>query len=504
MGCHARINVLERKELLAQWLPTTKIGRVEQRLYREAIPDIVGVERLCRTFHLVPQTIPWAFDPQTWWPTSLRSVAKRMPSHLRFCRECIHQGYHSELFQLPWWHTCPIHREVLHEHCPNCAVRISAGLGLTREGEPKQLFHCRHCGFDLASSAAIVAASHDGVPDVLHRVVSVHRQWAHDVDARYLVPPVFGSDLRSLSREDALAFLASPQVRLPKDLQPFTEWVSSSRPSFPLWINVRAPKPSSPSGVWQLVHCLSAAPQVGTRRITLDSNQANRLRALERRLQRSLSPVARAQSNWFYKSRIRLSAVRHLYRPTKPVAATWEEGFLERGYRRRTYDMAVTGDNTLEIRDSELQRLTAVRLLLGLTAFLGTPESREPEQWPLQQIAEWWHNHFLVLALIDATIYATHANSYIDHNGNDPYLNRGWPCIGLDRIPPGHGWSIAATHQEDDLSAYIKSWPFGLVIDPERLRGREAWDRRQRLAQDLLTTVEIMKGCRPLRIYSEF
>ncbi|GAB2508092.1 hypothetical protein GCM10027084_23970 [Pseudoxanthomonas sangjuensis] len=63
-----------------------------------------------------------------------------------------------------------------------------------------------------------------------------------------------------------------------------------------------------------------------------------------------------------------------------------------------------------------------------------------------------------------------------------------WPSIGLEREPPGHEWSIAATCQEDVLEAYIMSWPFGPLVDPERWRGRAAWNYQERLR----VTVEAM------------
>lgn len=466
IGCYARINVLDRKDLLGQWLSSKRSGRVEQHLDWETVPNTVGVGTLCRSFDLVPEAVSLAFDLTAWWPGSLRFVAERTQSCLRYCPECINQGYHSGLFQLPWWRVCPIHGEPILDRCPNCAEPIPISLDLSRGGVPHRLFLCRRCGFDLANSAAIVAASHQAVPEVLHRVVGVHRRWTLQVDSHYVVPPIFSKEYWLLTGEDALALLSLSQVPLPIELRSFTE-VPTPAPTFPLHIKIRREGPVGSNLALQLVNCLtktfSGVPEIGDRMIALDWHRTKRLIAVERRLQHSFGkPITCAHWDWLHTSR-----------STKAMSPTWEEGFRERGYRRRIFEMKVAkdlaGDSSLEIKDSELQRLTSVKLVLGLTTFLGTQESREPDHRPLRQIASWWYEHFLILALIDATIYATHVNSYIDHDGSDPYLEKCWPSISLDRQPPGHDWGIAATYQENVLEAYIMSWPLGLLTGPRTL-----------------------------------
>src|SRR3546814_9889088 len=113
-----------------------------------------------------------------------------------------------------------------------------------------------------------------------------------------------------------------------------------------------------------------------------------------------------------------------------------------------TVSSNLVGVSSLELSDSELQGLTAGRLLDGLDTFLHTFETDEPAEQALRQLAEWWYIHFLVLALIDGTIYATHVNSYIAEASSDPYLNQCWPSVHLDGNPPGPGWRIAATDRK--------------------------------------------------------
>ncbi len=502
IACYTRINVLGRKELLAQWLPSKSISRVEQRLDWETIPHIVGARMLCRSFDLAPEAVPLAFDRGAWWPTSLRSAAERTQSGLRFCPECISQGYHCGLFQLPWWRTCPIHSEVLLEHCPNCTAPVSASLALLRDGEPHRLFHCKRCGFDLADSAAIVAASRGSCPDILHQTVGAHFRWIHNIDDRYVVPPFFGPAYSTLGRADALAFLSIAQVPLPVELRSFAEVPTETQP-FPLQLKVERGNFDNPAMASHLAGCLAAAVvgngSIGPQKYSLTWDQAKWLLGVERRLQRSLGqPMPRAHWDWLHKGRARVPGDRPPNRPTTPASTRWEEGFLERGYRRRTGDMAVSssvaGQSWLVVTDSELQRLTAVRILKGLATFLHSRELEIPTDHTLRRVVEWWYSHFLVLALIDGTIYATHANSYIDETSDDPYLNQCWPRIGLERHPPGHDWSIAATYQVEGKSevlvAFIIPLQFGPLLEPERWRSRDVWLRRERFAQGLRAMVQ--------------
>lgn len=48
---------------------------------------------------------------------------------LRYCPDCIQQGYHSPLYQMSWITRCPVHDVPLSESCPSCGQFI--GLTLT-------------------------------------------------------------------------------------------------------------------------------------------------------------------------------------------------------------------------------------------------------------------------------------------------------------------------------------------------------------------------------------
>lgn len=47
---------------------------------------------------------------------------------LRYCPECIKNGYHSPLYQMLWLVKCPIHHEPLIQNCPACGKSLSLSL----------------------------------------------------------------------------------------------------------------------------------------------------------------------------------------------------------------------------------------------------------------------------------------------------------------------------------------------------------------------------------------
>jgi len=58
--------------------------------------------------------------------------------HLRFCRSCLLQGYHSSLFSLKLLPACPIHGEPFEDHCP-CGKVIGNKLS---SADFQQFCHC--------------------------------------------------------------------------------------------------------------------------------------------------------------------------------------------------------------------------------------------------------------------------------------------------------------------------------------------------------------------------
>jgi len=505
IGCYARINVLNRKELLTQWLTPKRLVQLNLRL-PEDLSISIGIDGLRRTFDLGTEAASMAFDRCAWWPANLRKVAERTVSGLRFCPICLRQGYHSEMFQLPWWQRCALHDERIAESCPKCGSHIHRSWGLSRNEDPGRLFHCTSCGFDLANSAAIIGACRQGVPEVLHQLVGSHRRWMREIDAQYVVPPVFGREPVLLKPTYSLAFLSISRIPPPSDLSSFVE-IPSEAPPFPLQIEVKRGARHGGEDI-RLAQCLKTSFKStvhGEQRCDpLNFDQAKLLLGVERRLQRSFSRVM-SRSHWDSLNKPQGGRKAHnKFSEHFPIrnAAKWEDGFLERGYRRRFADMRVStslgGNSFFNIRESELQGLTACRFLIGLTVFLDDVESTAPEHSALRQIAEWWRNHFLVSTLIDATIYATHVNSYIDKTASDPLLNGCWPPIQLDRAPPGHEWGIAATThmigKYEFVTAYIACWPHNALVSPERWRGKETFEEHEQFAREMANTITLLRA----------
>lgn len=94
--------------------------------------------------------------------------------NLRNCPSCARFGYHSYLFQFPWFRQCPIHQEPVVPVCPRCQRRwpLASELHNTRS-------ECPTCGihFDLGrlvSAAARAPKSGFEVLEELDRAVQQH------------------------------------------------------------------------------------------------------------------------------------------------------------------------------------------------------------------------------------------------------------------------------------------------------------------------------------------
>jgi len=66
----------------------------------------------------IPVTPTW--DLKRWIPFELRHVRLDQDWKFRYCAACLLAGFHTLLFQLPWIHSCPWHRQRLHTGCDQC------------------------------------------------------------------------------------------------------------------------------------------------------------------------------------------------------------------------------------------------------------------------------------------------------------------------------------------------------------------------------------------------
>ncbi len=94
---------------------------------------------------------------QSWWKYSLgwlRSTpADDIVPDMRFCPECLRDGYQTVVFQLACVQTCPIHGVPLIRGCPDCGHAISSELDHHAVSKP---YMCPHCGHMLAPSTSLI------------------------------------------------------------------------------------------------------------------------------------------------------------------------------------------------------------------------------------------------------------------------------------------------------------------------------------------------------------
>ncbi|MCX7096459.1 MAG: hypothetical protein NTV43_00975 [Methylococcales bacterium] len=72
---------------------------------------------------------------------------------LRGCRRCYQMGFHSALYQLPFFGRCPLHNEPIVDGCPECAYPVPYAIAnpLKRTG-----FKCPNCQIGFINLQAVV------------------------------------------------------------------------------------------------------------------------------------------------------------------------------------------------------------------------------------------------------------------------------------------------------------------------------------------------------------
>lgn len=135
----------------------------------EAVATVA--EPLGKLLHRRPETLRLGAQLRDWYPRCLQALLplNRDPTEtarLRFCHSCLAHGYHSPLFQLPWWDECPVHAEPLAEGCPQCDALLPAGLALE---DPAHWLRCQACGFRLSDPGRLIQPRHGTPPAVSER-----------------------------------------------------------------------------------------------------------------------------------------------------------------------------------------------------------------------------------------------------------------------------------------------------------------------------------------------
>ncbi len=226
--CRARIGVLDAHEmgaLFGRWGVS-----VEQ-------PRYLGWESLCspqrlplvlRSCRLRPEQLRLSCQLRAWCPPAVKDCYAgdvTQWSHLRYCRLCLERGFHSPLFQLPWWQGCPIHRdESLREACL-CGALLPAGLDLNAA----RILVCDACGADLIHPGRMLGLADSkceaGASDAWQAIVTDYRRWMTEVSKQFPMQLRMIADDLGDSAMLAAELLARANARLiiPATLQDYLE-----------------------------------------------------------------------------------------------------------------------------------------------------------------------------------------------------------------------------------------------------------------------------------------
>jgi hypothetical protein len=484
LGCLARINVLTRQDVVK--LRVTDSCLVDYSDYKNR-PDEKADASL---FRLHPGELALAYHQKSWWPPCFESFARFFLTPLRYCPECIHQGYHTLLFQLPWWRQCPIHRTALTRCCPRCRGELT---GLRFDAEPARAFHCVRCQLDLANSGAIVNATRDAIPGCLHRVRAVHTRWARQLTSRFVVTPSILDQHVALSDAKVMQFIGAADVPWPAELEPLVVPLAEARAErFELTITRHVGTTEPLCDLLGLSEDLAKAKseEAPHRHFPLTWEQTNYMLRLERRLQNASGVrVPRLLRDWQHSYRQRRLPK---WNPPNWSSRSFPDasGIRDRGYRRRDQFVSVgpgvLGITKFETSRSELSNLSAFRALRVLQERLGGG-SNSPDNGAEREVFDWWYSHLLATSLVDGTIAATHAVSWMVPDSPEPHVLPGWPPVDVDRHAPGHIWCLAATRSGVSLTAYLVPIPLERLV-----RKDQEW--RRDLINGLLVTTFMSQG----------
>lgn len=140
-------------------------------------------ERIAQALHRQPGEVRLGARISSWYPPALHSLLGDIDptdyDRFRFCAPCLsRQGYHSPLFQLPWWNGCPIHPEPLSDCCIKCGEQLRASIELA---DTIPWLACPRCGYEFASNAELVglhgAVLSNSERDAWRATIAEYRRW---------------------------------------------------------------------------------------------------------------------------------------------------------------------------------------------------------------------------------------------------------------------------------------------------------------------------------------
>lgn len=148
--------------------------------------------------------VPAEWNLSTWFPFKAPSSLLATGWRFRYCPECLADGYHTLLHQLPWVHRCAWHDAVLRDDCPHCGLPVS----VTADWVPGANLKCA-CGPSPLDTDRILRAR---APEGAKQFTDSYLQWAAQARAcsTLVVPDLAGDPRPALT---ALVELPGPWRR---------------------------------------------------------------------------------------------------------------------------------------------------------------------------------------------------------------------------------------------------------------------------------------------------
>jgi len=175
-----------------------------------------NLEALAQHTRLTPELLARGFCARS----ALCLVLDIASPHLRFCSQCMQQGFHATLFQFTALARCPIHLRPLLEACPSCRLRIAYRLDAAFAAHP---FACPSCAHRLMEDPTVLArpspaaAPHETLAR-WQRFVATYAYWYADGQRPVRTESGCFAPREQISRklqiDTRMAFLRSLQSRL--------------------------------------------------------------------------------------------------------------------------------------------------------------------------------------------------------------------------------------------------------------------------------------------------
>lgn len=133
--------------------------------------------------------VPAEWNLSTWFPFNAPSSLLVTGWTLRYCAECLLDGYHTLLHQLPWIHRCAWHDVALRDDCAHCGLLLAVKADWVPGGNLQCACSQSHLDTDRIMRAQAPEGARRFTDDYLH--------WAAEERARTaLVLPELADDPR--------------------------------------------------------------------------------------------------------------------------------------------------------------------------------------------------------------------------------------------------------------------------------------------------------------------